>query len=141
MTMTVADLLRTKPTRILSARMDETVETVARLMSRENIGALVVKDEVGNEGDTLVGVFSERDLLHAIVAQGPAVLKKPVSALMSRGVVSCRPDDDLTTVLGLMQKHQIRHVPVVDGTTLIGVVSIRDFIGLRLAELNLAKGA
>jgi CBS domain-containing protein len=140
MTMTVADLLRTKPTRILSARMDETVETVARLMSRENIGALVVKDEVGNEGDTLVGVFSERDLLHAIVAQGPAVLKRPVAALMSKGVVSCRPGDDLSTVLDLMQKHQIRHVPVVDGTTLIGVVSIRDFIGLKLDELNLAKG-
>jgi CBS domain-containing protein len=138
--MTVADLLRTKPTRILSARMDETVETVARLMSRENIGALVVKDEVGNEGDTLVGVFSERDLLHAIVAQGPAVLKRPVAALMSKGVVSCRPEDDLSTVLALMQKHQIRHVPVVDGTTLIGVVSIRDFIGLKLDELNLAKG-
>ncbi|MFC5067741.1 CBS domain-containing protein [Flaviflagellibacter deserti] len=136
MSMTVADLLRTKPTRILTARMDETVETAARLMSRENIGALVVKDEVGNEGDTLVGVFSERDLLHAIVAHGPAVLKRPVAALMSKGVVACRPADDLATVLALMQDHQIRHVPVVDGTTLIGVVSIRDFIGLTLAELK-----
>lgn len=136
MSITVADLLRTKPTRILTARMDETVETAARLMSRENIGALVVKDEVGNEGDTLVGVFSERDLLHAIVAQGPAVLKRPVSALMSKGVIACRPEDGLATVLGLMQRHQIRHVPVVDGTTLIGVVSIRDFIDLKLAELK-----
>jgi CBS domain-containing protein len=54
---------------------------------------------------------------------------------MSRKVISCHPDDDLKIVLELMDRHYVRHLPVIDGTTLIGVVSIRDFIALRLEEL------
>jgi CBS domain-containing protein len=134
--MKVADLLRTKGTRILTARMDESVETAARLMSKENAGALVVKDSVGTEGDTIVGMFSERDLLHAVARDGPAALKKPVAALMSSKVIACKPDDDLSTVLQLMDTHYIRHVPVLDGTTLIGTVSIRDLIQIRLNEMT-----
>jgi CBS domain-containing protein len=134
--MKVAELLSRKGTRILTARMDETVETAARLLSRENVGALVVKDSVGTEGDTVVGMFSERDLLHAMVEHGAPALKKPVAALMSKKVISCAPGDDLRAVLDLMDRHYIRHVPVLDGTTLIGVVSIRDFIALRLKELT-----
>jgi CBS domain-containing protein len=134
--MKVAELLSKKGTRILTARMDEPVETAARLLSRENVGALVVKDVVGTEGDTIVGMFSERDLLHAVVAHGAAALKKPVGALMSKTVISCRPDDELQAVLELMDTHYIRHVPVIDGDTLIGVVSIRDFIALSLAEMR-----
>ena len=133
--MKVAELLRRKGTRILTARMDEPVETAARLLSRENAGALVVKDSVSTEGDTIVGMFSERDLLHAVVEHGAAALKKPVAALMSKKVISCGPDDDLRSVLELMDRHYVRHLPVIDGTTLIGVVSIRDFIALRLEEL------
>ena len=133
--MKVGELLRKKGTRILTARMDEPALTAARLLSRENVGALVVKDSVGTEGDTIVGMFSERDLLHAVVEHGADALKKPVSALMSRKVISCHPNDDLKTVLELMDRHYVRHLPVIDGTTLIGVVSIRDFIALRLEEL------
>ena len=134
--MKVDELLRKKGTRILTARMDESIETAARLMSKENAGALVVKDSVGTEGDTVVGMFSERDLLHAVVEHGPDALKKPVSALMSKKVISCSPHDDLRSVLELMDRHYIRHVPVLDGTTLIGVISIRDFIALSLAAPN-----
>jgi CBS domain-containing protein len=133
--MKVAELLRKKGTRILTARMDEPVEAAARLLSKENVGALVVKDSVGTEGDTIVGMFSERDLLHAVVEHGAGALKKPISALMSKKVISCRPDDELKSVLELMDRHYVRHLPVIDGTTLIGVVSIRDFIALRLEEL------
>lgn len=133
--MKVAELLRKKGTRILTARMDEPVEAAARLLSKENVGALVVKDSVSTEGDTIVGMFSERDLLHAVVEHGAAALKKPIAALMSKKVISCRPDDDLRAVLELMDRHYVRHLPVIDGTTLIGVVSIRDFIALRLEEL------
>lgn len=133
--MKVAELLRKKGTRILTARMDEPVEAAARLLSKENVGALVVKDSVSTEGDTIVGMFSERDLLHAVVEHGAAALKKPIAALMSKKVIACRPDDDLRAVLELMDRHYVRHLPVIDGTTLIGVVSIRDFIALRLEEL------
>lgn len=134
--MKVAELLKKKGTRILTARMDEPVETAARLLSKENVGALVIKDSVGNEGDTVVGMFSERDLLHAVVEHGGDALKRPVSTLMSRQVISCGPQDNLKTVLELMHRHYVRHIPVLDGTTLIGVVSIRDFISLSLEEMS-----
>jgi CBS domain-containing protein len=80
-------------------------------------------------------LFSELDLLLAIVEKGAAALINPVSAVMSKKVISCAPGDDLKTVLELMERHYVRHLPVIDGTTLIGVVSIRDFIALRLEEL------
>ncbi|MGQ4275346.1 CBS domain-containing protein [Terrihabitans sp. B22-R8] len=134
--MNVADLLCRKGPRILSVKMDEPVETAVRLLSRENIGALVVKDSVGNEADTVVGMFSERDLLHAIALQGPSILKKPIGELMSRRVIHCTPKDSLAHVLNLMDQHHVRHLPVLEEHQLMGVISIRDFIALRLEELQ-----
>jgi CBS domain-containing protein len=129
--MKVEQMLVQKRPRIISVRMDETVETAARMLRRENIGAVVVKDVCGTEGDTVVGILSERDFLRAIVDAGPAVLKKPVASLMSRPVVSCSPEDDLDYVVSLLNRHHIRHVPVVERGALIGVVSIRDVIAVQ----------
>jgi CBS domain-containing protein len=126
--MKVEQLLIRKGARIISVRMNETVETAARMLREENIGAVVVKDVCGTEGDTIVGMLSERDFLRAIVDSGPAVLKKPVSSLMSRPVISCSPRDDLDHVIDLFNRHHIRHVPVIDQDALIGVISIRDVI-------------
>jgi CBS domain-containing protein len=132
--MKVAELLCRKGARILSARMDETVETAARLLSRENAGALVVKDTVGNEGDTIVGMFSERDVLHAIAQHGVSALQKPLAEIMSRQVIHCTSEDTTDHVLHLMHAHQIRHIPVLDGHQINGVISIRDMIGLSIEE-------
>jgi CBS domain-containing protein len=126
--MKVEQLLIRKGTRIISVRMNETVETAARMLRRENIGAVVVKDVCGTEGDTIVGMLSERDFLRAIVDSGPGILKKPVSSLMSRPVVSCSPRDEVDHVIELFNRHHIRHVPVIDQEALIGVISIRDVI-------------
>jgi CBS domain-containing protein len=126
--MKVEQLLIRKGARIISVRMNETVETAARMLRRENIGAVVVKDVCGTEGDTIVGMLSERDFLRAIVDSGPEVLKKPVSSLMSRPVISCSPRDDVEQVIELFNRHHIRHVPVIDQDALIGVISIRDVI-------------
>jgi CBS domain-containing protein len=132
--MKVEQLLIQKTPRIISVRMDETVETAARMLRRENIGAVVVKDVCGTEGDTVVGILSERDVLRAIVDAGPAVLKKPVANLMSRPVVACTPDDEVEYVADLFNRHHIRHVPVVERGALIGVVSIRDIVALQSAN-------
>jgi CBS domain-containing protein len=131
--MKVQDIMRKKGTRIVMIRMNETVEMAARLLRRENIGALVVKDVVRTEGNTAVGVFSERDVLQAIVDHGAAALKIPVSKLMSTNIISCSPDDEIDHVFDLMDRHHIRHVPVFEGGTLIGVISIRDILALRPA--------
>jgi len=129
--MKVEDLMRKKGTRIVMIRMNETVEMAARLLRRENIGALVVEDVVQTEGNTAVGMFSERDVLQAVVNHGAAALKMPVSKLMSTKIISCSPDDEIEHVFDLMDRHHIRHIPVFERGTVIGVISIRDVLALR----------
>jgi CBS domain-containing protein len=128
--MKVRELLLKKGTRIISLRMNETVERAARMLREENVGALVVKDVCNSEGDTIVGMFSERDFLRAIVDKGPGVFKQPVSRLMTPKVIACSPRDDISRAVALFNKHQIRHLPVIDDHALIGVISIRDIVAV-----------
>jgi CBS domain-containing protein len=128
--MIVQQLLLKKGTRIISVRMNETVERAARMLREENIGAVVVKDVCNTEGDTIVGMFSERDFLRAIIDRGPAILKQPVSSLMTPRVISCSSRDGVARAIELFNKHNIRHLPVIDDHTLIGVISIRDIVAV-----------
>ena len=130
--MKVEEILRKKKEpRIITIRMNETVEVAIRLLRRENIGALIVKDVVRTEGNTVVGMFSERDVVRALADRGPAALKMRVADLMSRTIVSCSPQDELSRVLELMERHHIRHLPVLDGIAPVGVVSVRDILSER----------
>ena len=87
----------------------------------------MVKDVCRTEGNTAVGMFSERDVVRAIAEHGAAGVNLKVSALISvQQLISCRSTDTLEHVRHLMNKNHIRHVPVIDDHTLIGVVSIRD---------------
>jgi CBS domain-containing protein len=131
--MKIETILRKKDPRTITIRMTETAEAAARLLRRENIGAVVVKDTCGTEGDTILGMLSERDILRAIADLGVAALKMPVSALMTRDVVICDPRDEVSTVIGLMDQHHIRHVPVVQDDSLIGVISVRDLLAVPVA--------
>ncbi|ALG73468.1 histidine kinase [Azospirillum thiophilum] len=136
--MKVEDILRKKGTRIGMVRVNETVATALRLMKAENTGALVVKDVCRTEGNTVVGVVSERDVVRALVDRGAAILEQPVSALMTRDPYCCSPSDPVRHVLSLMDEHGIRHVPVLEGATLVGVVSVRDLIRRQLEEMTAA---
>jgi CBS domain-containing protein len=125
--MKVGDILRKKSTRIATVRMDETVAIAAQLLRAGNISALVVKDVCRTEGNTAVGMFSERDVVRAVAEHGAAGLNLKVSNLISvQQLISCRSTDTLDHVRRLMNQNHIRHVPVIDDYTLIGVVSIRD---------------
>ena len=132
--MKVEQILRGKGTRIATVRMNETVETAAKLLRREQVGALVVKDVVRTEGNTVVGMFSESDVVRAIADHSAAALKMKVSALMSMNVISCGPNDTLDHVRQLMNTNRIRHVPVLAEYTLIGVISVRDLIAVLEAD-------
>jgi len=129
--MKVEELMKIKGTRLIMIRLNETVEMAIRLLRREKIGALIVKDVVRTEGNTAVGVFSERDVLQALDEYGTAVLKMPIAKLMSTNIISCSPEDDVDHVFELMDRHHIRHVPVFEHGTVIGVISIRDLLALR----------
>ncbi|KZD24695.1 CBS domain-containing protein [Tardiphaga robiniae] len=125
--MQVGDILRRKSTRIATVRMNETVAIAAQLLRTGNISALVVKDVCRTEGNTAVGMFSERDVVRAIAEHGAAGVNRKVSDMISvQELISCHSTDTLEHVRHLMNKHHIRHVPVIDDHTLIGVISIRD---------------
>jgi CBS domain-containing protein len=131
--MKIDVILRRKANRIIAIGMGGTVERALQILKAENVGALIVKDTCGTEGDVVLGILSERDIARALADNGAATLQMPVSRLMARNVVDCHPDDDAAHVIGLMQKHHIRHVPVREREALLGVISIRDVLGLATA--------
>jgi CBS domain-containing protein len=116
--MKVGDVLRKKSARIATIRMNETVGIAAQLMRASNVSAL---------GNTAVGMFTERDIVRAIAQHGAAGISMKVSQLISvQQLVSCTSNDTLDDVRHLMNKHHIRHLPVIDDYSLCGVISIRD---------------
>ncbi len=127
--MRVDTILRQKANRIIAIGMSASVERAARLLQAENIGAIVVKDTCSTEGEVVLGLLTERDIVRALADHGAAVLRMPVSQLMSRAFVSCDPEDEADGVIGVMNKHRIRHMPVLQGDALIGIVSMLDMIG------------
>jgi CBS domain-containing protein len=125
--MKVGDVLSKKTARIATIRMNETVGIAAQLMRASNVSALVVKDVVRTEGNTAVGMFTERDVVRAIAEHGAAGINMKVSQLISvQQLVSCSSSDTLEDVRHLMNKHHIRHLPVIDDHSLCGVISMRD---------------
>jgi CBS domain-containing protein len=125
--MKVGDILRKKTARVATIRMNETVGIAAQLMRASNISALVVKDVVHTEGNTAVGMFTERDVVRAVAEHGAAGVGLKVSQLISvQQLVCCASTDTLEHVRHLMSQHHIRHLPVIDDHNLIGVISIRD---------------
>ncbi|WP_024507205.1 CBS domain-containing protein [Bradyrhizobium sp. ARR65] len=125
--MQVGDILRKKTARVVTIRMNETVGVAARLMRANNISALVVKDVVRSEGNTAVGMFTERDVVRAIAEHGAAGVNVKVSQLISvQKLVACSSNDTLEHVRHLMNVNHIRHLPVIDNFALAGVISMRD---------------
>jgi CBS domain-containing protein len=125
--MKVGDVLRKKTARISTIRMNETVGIAAQVMRASNVSALVVKDVVRTEGNTAVGMFTERDVVRAIAEHGAAGVNMKVSQLISvQQLVWCSSNDTLEDVRHLMNQHHIRHLPVIDNHSLCGVISIRD---------------
>jgi CBS domain-containing protein len=98
---------------------------------RRNIGAMVV---VGPGG--LVGIVSERDVVRKLHELGAALLDRPVSEIMTAQVITCTPADSVDSLTALMTTNRVRHVPVIDGGELTGIVSIGDVVKTRMEELQ-----
>jgi CBS domain-containing protein len=135
--MQVGDILRRKVARVATVRMDETVAIAAQLMRANNIGALVVEDVVRTEGNTAVGMFTERDVVRAVAEHGAAGLNLKVSKFISvQQLVCCGSTDSLEHTRRLMDKNFVRHLPVIDNCSLIGVISISDISSASGDEAN-----
>ena len=140
--MSVDDILREKrDTRIITVRANETVGTAVMIMKRENISSVIVKDVCRTEGNTVVGVFSERDVTRALLAHGAATPTVVLATLLQRDVISCELSDSIETVLRLMNEHQVRHLPVMEEHALVGVISATDLMRHYLHEQEVASHA
>lgn len=117
----IAELLEGKP--LYHAEPQESVRDVARRMSDKNIGALAVL----NAG-TLVGVFSERDIMSRVVAQGLDPEKTPIANVMTRDIVVGDPAEELDDALQKMHSLGCRHLPIVENGNLLGLISMRDLL-------------
>ena len=117
----IAELIEGKP--LIHVDPDQSVRSVARMMSDRNVGAVAVLDS-----GTLVGVFSERDIMTRVVAPGLNPEVTPIAKVMTRDLVVGNPKDDIETALQKMHAVNCRHLPVVDKGNLIGMISIRDLL-------------
>lgn len=130
--MRVRDILRTKGHAVVTTRDDVGVDMIVRRLRSENIGAVVVTDQFGR----IEGIISERDIVRALSEHGCEALRLPVRSIMTRPVQTCVPDSKLQDVMATMTIRRFRHVPVVDGDELVGIVSIGDLVKHRLDELE-----
>jgi CBS domain-containing protein len=128
--MSISDVLHGKGHHVMKVRTTDTVQMAVKKLADERIGALVVEDQWMRHA----GIFSERDFVNAVAEHGPKALGFPVEKLMSAPVVTCRPGDQVETALAAMTMAKIRHLPVVDGGHLVGIVSIGDLVKHRLDE-------
>lgn len=130
--MIVSDILKQKGTYVASTRPSVSIAEAAAIMSREHIGALLVRDEAG----AIKGILSERDIVGALARAGADCLERAVSDYMTREVVHCTSDDPIKDVMESMTGKRFRHLPVIDDNRLIGIISIGDVVKLRLREVH-----
>ena len=130
--MQIAQLLRHKGPEVATVDRDTTVAVALEVLARHGIGALVVSPD----GQTIEGIVTERDVVRALPERGAALLDEPVSTVMTAEVRTCVPGASVHDLARTMTVHRIRHVPVVEGGRMVGIVSIGDVVKARLDELE-----
>jgi len=128
----VSAILKSKGHHVVTVATGDTVASVARVLTRNRIGAAPVL----NAGGELVGIISERDIIRAMSEHADQVLQFPADQLMTRDVKTCSSDDQLVDVMGVMTLQRIRHLPVIENGALHGIVSIGDVVKQRLEEVQ-----
>ena len=134
--MKVADILQIKGSVVKTVPPHETALLLSGQLRAEQIGALVVS----TDGNSIEGIVSERDLAYGLATYGSRLPTIPVSQLMTKAVIVCSPEDNVTDVTKLMTQRRIRHLPVKDGDQLVGIISIGDVLKHRLSELQVEAG-
>ena len=130
--MRIADLLQRKGATVATVSPGTTVAELLAGLARHNVGAMVVVDAEGG----IAGIVSERDVVRRLNDHGPSILDGPVADIMTTMVASCTPDDPVDQLSVVMTERRIRHVPVLDGGRLAGIVSIGDVVKIRMEQLE-----
>ncbi len=130
--MILGQILREKGGEVYSVPESATLKEAAELLDARHVGAMVILGEAGS----VIGVLSERDIVRSVARSGAAALKTTVGESMTRKVITAKPTDTVESAMGRMTDRRIRHLPVVDGGRLVGVVSIGDLVKWRIAEAS-----
>jgi CBS domain-containing protein len=130
---TVGHLLQHKGGHVWSVPPTASVLDAIKTLAQRNVGAVLVMD-----GDTLLGIFSERDYTRKIILKGRASHTTPVSEVISSPVRTVTPDDSIEDCMKLMTEHRIRHLPVVRDGKVLGVISIGDLVNWTISAQKAA---
>lgn len=125
--MIIAQLIQSRDSDIITCTSTMTVAEAAQLLAERRIGALPVMD-----GEKVAGIFSERDLLYCVARDGAAALDQRVGDVMTSPAITVAPDTGVIDALSLMTRRRIRHLPVLHGAAMVGLVSIGDLVKMRL---------
>ena len=129
---TVRQLLADKPAEVFAVAPEAPVVEAIRLMADKSIGAVLVLC-----GEALAGILSERDYARKVVLQGRSSADTPASAIMTAQVVTVGPDTPVPACMQLMTERRIRHLPVLEGERVVGVISIGDLVKAVIADQQL----
>jgi CBS domain-containing protein len=127
--MTVRAILDTKGHQIVSVEPDAKLSAAINTLGERKIGAVLVMSK-----GSIEGILSERDIVRALGERGAGVLDQPVSEVMTRKVVSCRQSDTVAAIMEMMTMGKFRHLPVVEGERVVGLISIGDIVKWRVQE-------
>lgn len=127
--MAIASILKDKGGAIIAASPSQSVAEVVALLCTHRIGAVIVMED-----GEVAGVLSERDIVRGLNEQGAAILQRPARDIMTTEVITVAPSESVTAALSRMTRRRIRHLPVLDGGEVHGVVSIGDLVKARIDE-------
>jgi CBS domain-containing protein len=128
--MTIAAILKHKGYDVACARPTDTIAEVAQVLTERRIGAVVVR----GSAQELLGILSERDIVHALAANGARTLQMTAEALMTRALKTASPRATVGEAMTMMTSGRFRHLPVVEHGTLVGIVSIGDVVKARIMQ-------
>ncbi len=134
--MTIAAILQNKGSEVLTVRGDTPVHEAVALLAERKIGAMPVV-----EGGRVLGIMSERDVIYCLKSDGAAMLDWTVEPIMTAPAITVTPDTEIMTALSLMTRRRIRHLPVVEGEALVGLVSIGDLVKFRMDKIEAEAAA
>ena len=132
-TYPISSLLHHKASALWTIAPEATVFEAIKLMADKNIGSLLV-----TSGSRLVGIFTERDYTRKIALQGKSSKQTQVWEIMPKNVITVTPDDSVEDCMKLMTENRVRHLPVMDGVNLVGVISIGDLVNWIISTQNAA---
>jgi CBS domain-containing protein len=133
--MRISDVIRAKGNAVVTAQPDMDVRALLALLAEHGIGAVVVS----TDGAAVDGIVSERDIVRALADRGATVMSEPVSEIMTSEVQTCMPETPVVELMSIMTHGRFRHVPVVVGDRLVGIVSIGDIVKNRVGELEIER--